>query len=221
MTWVERAAERSPVVQRSRARSARQATAIVTAAQRLMAEKGGSFTTHDVAKEAGVALQTLYRYFNSKDHLLLAVFEEMIAAQAARYEQAADRLDDPVDRLRLIVTAALEAQGDAAAPAHRFITAEYWRLHELFPDEMVKVTQPFVDVTERRIRDAMDAGLLHSDDPAHDAWLIAKMVMAIFHHRAFAPDDPPAASAKDRLWAFCLTALQVRDASRRTARPED
>lgn len=219
MTWVERAADRSPSVQRSRTRSARQATAIVAAAQRIMAAKGGSFTTHDVAREAGVALQTLYRYFSSKDHLLLAVFEDMIAAQAVRYERAADALDDPVARLRLIVTAALEAQDDAATPAHRFITAEYWRLYELFPDEMAKVTRPFVDITERRLREAMDAGLLHSDDPAHDAWLVAKMVMAIFHHRAFAPDDPPAALAKERLWAFCLAALRVTDASARTAPP--
>jgi TetR/AcrR family transcriptional regulator len=211
VTWVERAADRSPVVQRTRSRSAKQATVIVTAAERLMAEKGGSFTTHEVAKEAGVALQTLYRYFDSKDRLLLAVFEDMIAAQVERYAAAADELTDPVERLRVIVTASLEAQPAAPNPAHRFITAEYWRLSELFPDEMARATHPFVEMTERRLRDAVDAGSLRSDEPSQDAWLITKMVMAIFHQRAFAPDDPMVDQAKERLWAFVLAALSPTD----------
>jgi TetR/AcrR family transcriptional regulator len=181
---------------------------MVAAAERLMAEKGGAFTTHEVAKEAGVALQTLYRHFDSKDHLLLAVFEDMLAGAAARYDEAALELD-PLERLRISITASLDAQ-EGPAPDRRFMTSEYWRLYELFPDEMVRATQPLVDVTADRLREATEAGMLHSDDPAADAWLLTKMVMAIFHHRAFAPDDPHAAHAKERLWSFCLAALAPR-----------
>ena len=173
-----------------------------------MAEKGGAFTAQEVAREAGVALQTLYRHFDSKDHLLLAVFEDMLAGAASRYEAAAAELD-PLERLRINFTASLEAQG-AAGPGRRFITSEYWRLYELFPDEMVRATQPLIDVTARRLREATEAGVLHSDDPDADAWLLTKMVMAIFHHRAFAPDDPHAEHAKERLWSFCLAALAPR-----------
>src|SRR5688572_2454105 len=87
--------------------------------------------------------------------------------------------------LSLIIT----SQGGEPTPVRRFVTAEYWRLYERFPSEMERATQPFVDVTERHLREGVEAGLLHSADPAEDAWLLAKMVMAIFHHRAFAPDD--------------------------------
>ena len=45
MSWAERAADRSPVVQRSRRRAAQQVQAIVQAARRLIALKGPSFTT--------------------------------------------------------------------------------------------------------------------------------------------------------------------------------
>lgn len=173
-----------------------------------MAEKGGAFTTHEVAKEAGVALQTLYRHFDSKDHLLLAVFEDLMARAAARYEEAAAGLD-PVQGLRISFLAALDDQ-EGPAVRRRFITSEYWRLYELFPDDMVRTTLPLIDVTARRLREATAAGVLQSDDPEADAWLLTKMVMAVFHHRAFAPDDPPSAQAKERLWSFCLAALAPR-----------
>ena len=176
-----------------------------------MAERGSSFTTQDVIKEAGVALQTFYRHFESKDRLLLAVFEDMTTKATERYREAGEQLPDPVARLRIGMTAALEAQGGSAGNSPRFITAEYWRLYELFPEEMTRATQ-----TVRRRRRAGAArrpstpALLHSDDPASDAWLMSKMVMAIYHHRAFAPLDPPAADAKERVWAFCLSALGGR-----------
>ena len=41
-----------------------------------MAVKGPNFTTQELVKEAGIALQTFYRYFGSKDHLHLAVIED-------------------------------------------------------------------------------------------------------------------------------------------------
>lgn len=199
----------SPATQ-TRSRGADHAKAIVAAAERLLAERGSSFTTQDVTKEAGVALQTFYRHFESKDRLLLAVFEDMATKATERYREACAQLPDPVERLRIGMTAALEAQGGSAGNSPRFVTAEYWRLYELFPEEMTRATQPFVDATERELRAAVEAGSLHSDDPASDAWLMSKMVMAIYHHRAFAPLDPHAADAKERVWAFCLSALGGR-----------
>jgi hypothetical protein len=37
------------------------------------------------------------------------------------------------------------------------------------------------------------------------------MVMAIYHHRAYAPDDAAAPLAKERFWSFCLAALRNPD----------
>ena len=48
--WAERAAERSPGVQRSRARSVQHARAIIDAARRLVGEQGGNFTTQELVK---------------------------------------------------------------------------------------------------------------------------------------------------------------------------
>ncbi|HEU5307899.1 MAG TPA: helix-turn-helix domain-containing protein, partial [Acidimicrobiia bacterium] len=86
-TWAERVADRSEVVQRSRARQIEQAEAIVAAARRLVTERGDQFTTQELVKEAGVALQTFYRIFGGKDRLLLAVFEDLIAESCVDYER--------------------------------------------------------------------------------------------------------------------------------------
>ena len=45
----------------------------------------------EVARESGVALGTLYRYFASKDHLFAAVFVEWQGALKVKLEKGAPR----------------------------------------------------------------------------------------------------------------------------------
>ena len=96
----ERAADRSPAVARSRTRQIEQAQAVIDAARRLITDRGDRFTTQELVKEAGVAPQTFYRLFESKDRLLVAVVQAMIAEYCAQAEVAAEELPDPVARLR-------------------------------------------------------------------------------------------------------------------------
>ncbi|GAA2445952.1 TetR/AcrR family transcriptional regulator [Actinomadura vinacea] len=187
------------------------------AARRLIRVKGSSFTTQELVKEAGIALQTFYRHFAGKDQLLLAVFEEEIINGAADIDAAMRRLPDPVARLRLFVTGALESLRDLDGdPAHddpdrgmgpRFVTAEHWRLHQLFPDEMAQVNQPFADLVERELREAAALGLLRPADPASDAWFVMKLVMSVYHHYAFATAGERLEDIAAQLWAFCLAAF--------------
>jgi TetR/AcrR family transcriptional regulator len=206
--WAERAADRSPTLQRSRARQIEQAKVIVDAARRLIAERGERFTTQELVKEAGVALQTFYRLFAGKDQLLLAVFEDMIAESCAEYEEAARELPDPVARLRYYITASLQsvANGDLAI-GPRFVTAEHWRLYQLFPTEMSGATQPFTDLVARQLELAAAGGLSTTTDPQRDAWFVTKLVMAVFHDYAFADPPPDTRVIGDDLWSFCSRAL--------------
>ena len=207
MSWAERAADRSPLVHRSRARSIAQAKSMVDAARRLIAEKGERFTTQELVKEAGVALQTFYRHFEGKDQLLLAVLEDTIAEGAAQFEGAARHLPDPVDRLHSYVAAALEAVQGEDSVAPRFITAEHWRLQQLFPQEMAFATRPISDLLLRDIREAQSRGLLHPADPERGAWLMTRLLMATFHHYAFATRDEGSETITEDVWNFCLNAL--------------
>jgi len=206
--WAERAADRSPAIQRSRARQIEQTKVVVDAAHRLIADRGGRFTTQELVKEAGVALQTFYRLFAGKDQLLLAVFEDLIAESCVQYEEAARDLPDPVTRLRFYVTETLRSlEGGDAEIGPRFITAEHWRLHQLFPEEMAHATQHFTDLVARQLELAAAEGLLAPRDVQRDAWFVTKLVMAVFHHYAFADPPPDATAIVDELWMFCLAGL--------------
>jgi TetR/AcrR family transcriptional regulator len=209
LPWAERAADRSPAVQRSRARQIEQAKVVVDAARRLIAERGDAFTTQELVKEAGVALQTFYRLFGGKDQLLLAVFEDLIAESCADYEEAARDLPDPVARLRFYIRATVGNIGEASAAGigARFVTAQHWRLYQLFPEEMDHATQHFTNLVVRQVELAAAEGLLVPKDPQRDAWFVTKLVMAVFHHYAFAAPPPDPAAVDEELWQFCLAAL--------------
>jgi AcrR family transcriptional regulator len=206
------AAEHTPdgssAVLRSPIRQTEHAVAIIAAARRLIAERGDRFTTQELVKEAGVALQTFYRHFGGKDQLLLAVFEVLIAEYAAQAEEAARELPDPVARLRFYVTSAVRSVGaDADGIGPRFVTAQHWRLHQLFPEEISRATEPFTRLIARQLDAAAAAGLLGSTDPERDAWFVTKLVMAVFHHYAFVEAKLDADAIGASLWSFCRSAL--------------
>jgi AcrR family transcriptional regulator len=205
-TWAERVADRSPVVQRSRDRGVEQATSIVAAARRLIESKGPSFTTNELIKEAGIALQTFYRYFPGKDFLMLAVIENIIDENCAAFREEARKLSGPMQRLRFYVDAtvrALEAPGRGPS----FMTSEHFRLQTLYPAEVSRATQHYTDLLVEEIRDAKAAGQVHPGDAEYSAWLITQLTMAVFHYYDCAGLDEPADRIAERLWGFCLGAL--------------
>ncbi|HEY6531588.1 MAG TPA: TetR/AcrR family transcriptional regulator [Acidimicrobiales bacterium] len=206
--WLDRAAARSPIVQRSRDRSIRQAKQIVDAAIDLIGEKGSSFTIKELAKHAGIALQTFYRHFSGKDELLLAVIEEVVGESMVTLEALAQDLPNPLDRLRFYITAIVTSLDDESLSAlRRFITAEHYRLHQLFPHELSEADRAFTDLLIPEIRAATDAGLLAPHDIDASAWLITELAMATFHHYAYATSKPPPGELAESLWQFCLGAL--------------
>jgi AcrR family transcriptional regulator len=206
-SWVERAVERSAAVQRSRTRVAEQVRQMLDAARALIDAKGDDFTTQDLAAEAGVALQTFYRYFSSKDELLLAVIGDAMIESCDRLAVAGADLPDPLARLRFYITATLDRLDEDSA-ATRFVVATRWRLHRQFPEELAEVEKPFVELLREEVNAAVAAGLVEPADPRWDSWLLTELVRSVYHYYAFAPrasDDLPV--VKEQLWRFCLTAL--------------
>lgn len=212
MSWTERAADRSPLMQQWRSRNVRQMKIMVEAARRLIAQKGSSFTTQELAREAGVALQTFYRHFGGKDQLLLATIEDMHAEMSERYAADARDLPGPLARLHYYVTSALEGLDGtgAAARAPQFITAEHWRLHQQFPEEMTLATQPIVDLFARELRAAQEQGLIAPSDVDRSAELMVMLVRTVYHHYAFKAKNEPAAAIAEHVWELCLQGIGGR-----------
>ena len=86
--WQRRVVGRS--LRTAAARSVDRGNALIRAAATVLERSDGEdITVQEVADEAGQSLRTLYQYFESKDDLLLAVFEE-----AMRPSATPDRIGD-------------------------------------------------------------------------------------------------------------------------------
>jgi TetR/AcrR family transcriptional regulator len=207
VSWAERAADQSLAVRRSRARSIEQSTHLVSAARRLIDDRGDQWTTQDLAREAGVALQTFYRSFGSKDLLLLAVIEDLMTQSAAEYERAGRGISDPVKRLRCYVLAVFETMTPETRAGARFITGQHWRLHQLYPQELALATSPLSDLLADGISAAQAAGLLPAADSVSVARLVTRLVMVEYHYYAFVDLDGSPTEIGERVWDFCLAGL--------------
>lgn len=194
-------------MRRSRIRSLHQAKLILDAARRLVQERGDNFTTQELVKEAGVALQTFYRYFATKDQLLLAVIGELVDTGCARIVDKASDIDHPIDRLRLYITSTLDSLdgGSDDVASARFIVSAHWELQRRFPDEVAEAMRPFAELLLTEINAAVDAGLLHPPNAEKAAWFINQLVQSVYHHYAYASERPP--TMHEDLWQFCLVAL--------------
>ena len=208
-TWNERAVARSPIVRRSRDRSIEQTEDIIAAARRLIDEQQGArFSVQELAKEAGVALQTFYRHFTGKDELLLAVVEQIVAESCQLFKARAQQLPDPLSRIRFYVEAAVSALADnSGGSTRRFISAEHFRLYPLFPDELAAANRSFNELLLPEIAAANASGQLDAPNLERSVWFVTELVRSTYHHYAFAKIDFSVEELVESLWTFCLKAL--------------
>jgi TetR/AcrR family transcriptional regulator len=181
--------------------------ALVAAAQTLAND--GEFTVKQVVDRAGVALQTFYRHFGSKDELVLAVLEENLLQGNRAIRELADRHDSPLDRLAAVIRAPFEvATSEADLPGLRFHARERVRLSEEFPAEVEACLSPYRDLVIEYMEAAVEAGEIAPVDIVRDAEIILHLVLTYTHNVASGalPYDP--IDAAGYLWAFCEAALQ-------------
>jgi len=92
---------------------------ILRAAIEVFARKGFfSSRMTDVAKSASVADGTLYLYFEGKEHLLTSIFDDVLGRFIERTRHEIESVDDPADKLRIMVRLHLETLGRDRDLAH-------------------------------------------------------------------------------------------------------
>jgi AcrR family transcriptional regulator len=163
------------------------------------------FTVKQVATRAGVALQTLYRYFGSKDELVLAMFEESMI-DAARFLDLPSA--KPVQRLRHIVTQPILTEyDDRSKRIIRWRGRERQRLLESFPDAVEAVYEPYRALIAGAIVEVCEIGAASTDDPDLDASLIHHLVQAMVHAvHGGGLNEPPKAVA-EHVWRMCWAGI--------------
>ena len=205
----------TPASQRTRAHNVDLDKEIVDAAQRLLHTHGDDgFTIQQLVDEAGVALQTFYRHFGSKDELLLSLLDRSVAEFCAELRRATSDVDDPIERLRRFVTRPLQLLRGGNNTDARAITHEHFRLYQLYPAEVARATNGFTELVLESLEDARARGLATSSDPRRDAWMVQELVMTTFHHYSFTDLGPDTDAVTDHLWHFCRLAIGAGEAER-------
>ncbi len=181
---------------------------LIHAGQALVLEGEGQFTVKQLADRAGVALQTFYRHFGSKDELLLAVLEENVENGVDEMEAIAARESDPVEQLRVVIQLPIRMSTEPEAYRRlRFHARERLRLSELDPAESELAFAPYRRLVEEHIRRVDLSGARAAADPRHDADLVMRLVVGYAHAIGIGALPRSADECADHLWEFCRAAL--------------
>ncbi len=118
-----------------RADARRNAALVLAGARRAVASKGLGVSYHEIAREAGVGVGTVYRRFPERDHLMTAVLSDILS-ELIRTAEAATECADPWEGFTLLfgelaartaenagLSGSLDAHGgpDIAALRHRLL----------------------------------------------------------------------------------------------------
>lgn len=150
-------AQPAPAAESKRARNqaARRERVIATAVD--LATEGGydAVQMRDVAAQADVALGTLYRYFPSKDHLLIAALAEQVSTLQRRLAQKPPRGVNAADR----VVDVLRRASRALEREPRLTAALVTALSSADPS-VAEAKQEVNDILATVITDAVDHDVL-------------------------------------------------------------
>jgi len=164
-------------------------------------------TMQEIARDASVAVGTLYLYFKDKDDLLVACTDEYVSRHRRQAEailacdaSAADKLRRYVlDRFR--ASQATRAGGDRPAAE---LQREVLRVR---PERRLEEGRMMAEYFVRILRLGMETGELNSDDPERDARVLLLSLAFLFpiavDERAYTPTEGDALLVVDwflRAW---------------------
>ena len=147
----------------ARKRSIDRGARLIRAAEAVLERSGGeSLTVQEVADEAGQSLRTLYQYFESKDDLLLAVFEEAMRTYAGMVRAAIADFSDPIERLAAGIFASVRVPSlHHRAGFDRGLSRLRLQLGQVDPASLACAQAPVTDLLHELVK----AALLEASSP--------------------------------------------------------
>ena len=166
---------------------------IVDAALDMFVEYGFAATRlDDVAKQAGVSKGTVYRYFENKDALFIAVVKEIVVPEVAKIEQqAAEFNGSSAELLRMLVQGWWKAVGETRlCGIPKMVMADAGNFPELARFFVDNVVTRMRTIFEGIIRSGVESDEFRDCNIKHVARaLMAPMVLAAIWERSLKPFD--------------------------------
>jgi AcrR family transcriptional regulator len=212
--WRERSTNtKVEALEAARERSLERATHFVQAAFALLHEsRSADFSVRQVIARSGLSRRAFYELFESKDDLLVAVYEETIRVMCDEIRRELEGIGDPVERLRVIVTELFMRSSSAdRVQASALMSAEYKRLASLRPSELRAAIEPALSLLRSELEDAMRAGVVGEDDPKVLARIVLNLGLAHINTRLLdAADGETPLVTPESLWRFFRHGLDIR-----------
>ncbi len=205
--WLRQSMERS--LRSARARAHARSDRFVVAATQLLQEKGSDeFTVQDVVERSKMSIRTFYKYFGSKEDLLVAVSETVVAREAVpRLRKHIAKEKDPVLRLKAYVEGLVELTAQTTGPVARTLTSYQNRLAESRPADLARAMRPQIELLVELIRDAARTQPLRGDLTVETAArLMHYTVLAAVHARVLGTEGADEVSP-GALWQFCVAGM--------------
>jgi AcrR family transcriptional regulator len=181
---------------------------LIRAAATVLARADGEdITVQEVADEAGQSLRTLYQYFESKDDLLLAVFEEAMRTYAQLIESAIAGLEDPLERLAGAMVAAVRMPEVSGASLDRGLIRLRLKLSESKPELVGRAQSAVTSLVLRLVEEATAAGRLRVDDAEGATFLILTVNAACITAETIGNDTGIGRPDTEGMTSFCLRGL--------------
>ena len=177
---MEKITDKKELVQRFRTE------AILDAAIKVIALRGlDKATLEQVAAEAGISKATIYLYFRNKEDLYYQCVVDRFRRITATMKEAAADVDDPVERIRVLITAQTHAIETNADFFRVFLTERLG----FFLDQSTEFGQGFRQLHDEyssmiidALREGMDRGVLRDMDPVKAFYLLFSMVRGMAMH---------------------------------------
>ena len=129
----------------------------------VFAQYGADAQIDDVARQAGVGVGTVYRHFPTKEALLVELLREKFRLFAVRGREALEADGEPFAVLEDLLRRNAETASSDAAVQHALASAgeQIWMQAQAEQQELV-------EVTEKLLARAREAGTLRQDVDAND-----------------------------------------------------
>lgn len=122
----------------------------------------------DIAKDAGVGIATLYRYFPNKDQLIIAVNNNIMQEMTNTIDQIVNESSTAFEQLDRLLTYYMDL---ADEPAHQFV--KFFKTFEIYKDEVLNdsenyqtflhIRRNFADVLLQLVKNGQQDGSLRND----------------------------------------------------------
>ena len=218
--WQRQSMDRS--LRSARVRAHARSDRFVAAATELLQERGtAEFTVQDVVERSKMSIRTFYKYFASKENLLVAVSETVVAREAVpRLRIRIEEHRDPLLRLRAFVEALVEFTTETTRPVARMLTSQHHRLAERRPADLERAMKPQFDLLVELIEDIARTRPLRSNLTVETAARLTHcLVLSALHGRVLGSGGASDIPART-IWQFCIAGMGAAPASPRGRRSQ-